>query len=267
MKKFILAPDSFKGTMSANDVCSIIETAILKYIPDAEIKKVPMADGGEGMVDSYLRICGGNRITATVSGPFGKPTAAHYGILPNGTAVIEMAACAGLPLVEENKNPLLTTTYGVGELILHAMQNGVTNIILGLGGSATNDCGMGMAAAIGYRFLNADKMPVEPIGKNMANVMHIEKPSKLPAVSITAACDVDNPLYGPTGAAYTFGKQKGATDEMLAFLDAGLMNIANIIERDLGLEVKHARCRRAGGLGAGIVAFMGGTLCSGIDCP
>jgi glycerate kinase len=266
MKNFIVAPDSFKGTMTASEVCSIIETSILKYIPDALVRKIPMADGGEGMVDAYLNICGGKRVTATVSGPFGTPIEVYYGLLPSGTAVIEMAACAGLPLAGENKNPMLTTTYGVGELILHAAGMGVKNIILGLGGSATNDCGLGMAAALGYRFLNQDKVPVEPIGGSMVDVMRIERPGCLPAVTITAACDVDNPLYGPTGAAYIFGKQKGADATMLASLDEGLKNMAYIIERDLGVAIKDMPgAGAAGGLGAGVVAFSGGSLSPGIE--
>ncbi|MGI6129658.1 MAG: glycerate kinase [bacterium] len=266
MKNFIVAPDSFKGTMTASEVCSVIETSILKYIPDALVRKIPMADGGEGMVDAYLNICGGKRVRATVSGPFGSPMEVYYGLLPNNTAVIEMASCAGLPLVEENKNPMLTTTYGVGELILHAANMGVKNIILGLGGSATNDCGLGMAAALGYRFLNQDKMPVKHIGGSMLDVRYIEQPSHLPAVTITAACDVDNPLYGPTGAAYVFGKQKGANATMLASLDEGLKNMANIIERDLGVTIRDMPgAGAAGGLGAGVVVFSGGSLSPGIE--
>jgi glycerate kinase len=266
MKNFIVAPDSFKGTMTASEVCSVIETSILKYIPDALVRKIPMADGGEGMVDAYLNICGGKRVRATVSGPFGSPMEVYYGLLPTNTAVIEMASCAGLPLVEENKNPMLTTTYGVGELILHAANMGVKNIILGLGGSATNDCGLGMAAALGYRFLNQDKMPVKPIGGSMLDVRYIEQPSHLPAVTITAACDVDNPLYGPTGAARVFGKQKGANATMLASLDEGLKNMANIIERDLGVTIRDMPgAGAAGGLGAGVVAFSGGSLSPGIE--
>lgn len=252
--------------MTASEVCSVIETSILKYIPDALVRKIPMADGGEGMVDAYLNICGGKRVRATVSGPFGSPMEVYYGLLPNNTAVIEMASCAGLPLVEENKNPMLTTTYGVGELILHAANMGVKNIILGLGGSATNDCGLGMAAALGYRFLNQDKMPVKHIGGSMLDVRYIEQPSHLPAVTITAACDVDNPLYGPTGAAYVFGKQKGANATMLASLDEGLKNMANIIERDLGVTIRDMPgAGAAGGLGAGVVVFSGGSLSPGIE--
>ena len=266
MRNFILAPDSFKGTMSAVEVCAIMEAAILKQIPDAQIKSLPMADGGEGMVDSLLRICGGQRVCATVSGPYGAPIKTYYGLLPDGTAIIEMAVCSGLPLVGENKNPALTSTIGVGELILHAASSGVEHVILGIGGSATNDCGMGMASALGYRFLDKKGNEVEPVGQYMLDVERIVKPATLPGMSVTAACDVDNPLYGPQGAAYTFAPQKGADTDMVVFLDTGLKHMATIIERDLGVDVAHIPgAGAAGGLGAGIIAFLGGKMRSGID--
>lgn len=266
IKNFILAPDSFKGTLSAAEVCAIMEAAIRRHIPDAEIKSLPMADGGEGMVDCLLRVCGGECVCTTVSGPYGEPIEAYYGLLPDGTAVIEMAACSGLSLVGENRNPALTGTVGVGELILHAASKGVKKVILGIGGSATNDCGMGMAAALGYRFLDNNGNELKPVGQYMLDVARIVQPATLPMVSVTVACDVDNPLYGPQGAAYTFAPQKGADTDMVSFLDAGLKHMAEIIKRDLGVDVANIPgAGAAGGLGAGIVAFLGGTMRSGIE--
>lgn len=266
MKHFVLAPDSFKGTMDAKEVCAIWDEAIHRHIPDAMTTCFPMADGGEGMVSAFLSICGGKRIYKTVSDPFGKPVQAAYGILPDDTAVIEMAACSGLPLVEDNKNPLVATTYGVGELIRDTEKQGVKNIILGLGGSATNDCGIGMAAALGYRFLDTNDKDVEPLAENMQRIAHIIKPGRLPGITVTAACDVDNPLYGPSGATYTFGVQKGANGETLEILEAGLKNIAGVIRKDFGLDVADVPgAGAAGGLGGGVMAFIGGTLKPGID--
>lgn len=266
MKHFVLAPDSFKGTMDANEVCAIWSEVIRANIPDAQIACFPMADGGEGMVDALVHICGGKRLYATVSGPMGKHMQAAYGILQSGVAVIEMAACAGLPLVGNNKNPLIATTYGVGELLLDATKHGVKEVIIGLGGSATNDCGIGMAAALGYRFLNMAGREVEPLAKNMRTIAHIVPPDAIPKMTITAACDVDNPLYGPTGATYTFGMQKGAEGNTLALLDDGLVNMAEVILRDLGTDVAQMPgAGAAGGMGAGVVAFLNGSLKSGID--
>ncbi len=266
LMNFILAPDSFKGTMSSDEVCDAMERAIKKNIPDAKVSRVPLADGGEGLVNALLRICGGRRVTAEVSGPLRDKMNADYAILPDGTAVIEMAACAGLPLVEDRKDPLHTTTYGVGELILHACAEGCKNILLGLGGSATNDCGIGMAAALGYKFYDSAGSELEPSAENMVKVSLIKTPDTRPDVSFVAACDVDNPLYGPTGATYTFGMQKGAAGETLELLDAGLKNMAAVIKRDLGADVALTPgSGAAGGLGAGVLAFLGGTLKPGIE--
>lgn len=266
IKRFILAPDSFKGTMTAPEVCDIWQSVILTHIPDAIIHQLPMADGGEGMVDAYLSILGGEYTSASVSDPFGKIMEAAYGLLPSGTAVMEMSSCAGLPLVGNNKDPLRASTFGVGELLLDAYKRGVTDVLLGIGGSATNDCGIGMAAALGYKFYNINGELVEPLAKNMVNIYHIEPPKEKLNLSVTAACDVDNPLYGPTGATYTFGMQKGADNEMLVLLDAGLKCMAEAIERSVGIRVSDIPgAGAAGGLGAGIIAFLGGTLIPGID--
>lgn len=266
MKNFILAPDSFKGTMSARTVCSIWAEAIKRHIPNAEIYELPLADGGEGMVEAFLEACGGQKRTVFVNGPMGGTVEAEYGILPDGTAVLEMAACAGLTLVGENKRPEEATTYGVGEMLKYAAMDGVEKIILGLGGSATNDCGIGMAAALGYRFYDAGGKELEPLAKNMTGIARIERPESLPDIKLVAACDVDNPLYGKDGATYTFGPQKGVVGNMLEKLDEGLANMANVIERDLNIRIADVPgAGAAGGLGGGVLAFLGGTLEPGID--
>lgn len=266
MKKFVLAPDSFKGSLSANEICEIWSKAIRKHLLEAEIVRFPVADGGEGLVDAFLRVCGGERLTAEVQNPLGEPVQAAYGILPNGSAVIEMASAAGLPMIAERKNPQIASTYGVGQLLLAAEQRGVKQVILGLGGSATNDCGIGMAGALGYEFYDAAGDKVEPLARNMQKIVRILPPVRKPALSVVAACDVDNPLYGPNGATYTYGAQKGATPEMQTELDAGLVNMARVIERDLGVRVAEVPgAGAAGGLGAGVLAFLGGRLMPGIE--
>lgn len=266
MKNFILAPDSFKGTMRADTVSRIWKEAILTHIPDAAIYEIPLADGGEGMVDAYLRVLGGNKKTLKVTGPMGETCSAVYGILSNGTAVMEMAACAGLPLVKGEKNPLSATTYGVGEMIRDIAAFGAKELLLGLGGSATNDCGIGMAAALGFTFYDANGKPLEPFARNMIHVEHIASPTESIDIKVTAACDVDNPLYGSNGATYTFGPQKGVSPKMLPLLDAGVKNMARVIETDLGIDVsKVPGAGAAGGLGGAVMAFLGGTLKSGIE--
>lgn len=266
MAQFILAPDSFKGTLSAELLCEILEKAIRNHFPDPGIIKIPMSDGGEGLVNCFLRICGGDRIEATVSGPRFEPVTCEYGILKDGTAIIEMAACAGLPLVAARPDPSSTTTYGVGQLILHAVSHGAIKIILGLGGSATNDGGIGMASALGYRFLDKNGSCVSPVGAFLSDICRIVPPGSLPNVPVIAACDVSNPLYGPEGAAFTFGRQKGASPEMLLSLDNGLKNLSHIIERDLNMDVSGLPgSGAAGGMGAAVTAFVHGELKPGIQ--
>lgn len=265
-RKFILAPDSFKGTMNAVEICDIMQAAIRVHLPDAEIKRLPMADGGEGMVEAYRQILGGQSVTAVVSDPFGAPIEAAYCLLPDGKAVMEMASCAGLPLVEGRRDPLTASTRGVGELLLHAARAGTREVLMGIGGSATNDCGIGMAAALGYAFLDEQGHELEPLAKNMSLVRHIRKPDALPDIRVQAACDVDNLLCGPKGATYVYGPQKGVEGEMLVSLDAGLENIAKVIQADLGVNVASMTgAGAAGGLGAALVAFCGGTLKPGIE--
>jgi len=264
MSRYILAPDSFKGTMTAAEVCAVWEEGIRAHEPEARVTRLPMADGGEGMAEAYLGILGGERVRATVSGPFFEPVEAAYGILPDGTAVMEMAACAGLPLAGDRRDPMNATTYGVGELLRHAEGRGVKKALLGLGGSATNDCGIGMAAALGWRFLDETGGEVEPLAKNMERIRRAVRPREALSLSVTAACDVDNPLFGPRGAAYTFGPQKGAQGETLVRLDAGLRNMAGVLLRE-GIAVADVPgAGAAGGLGAGVLAFLGGALRPGV---
>ncbi len=266
MPRFIIAPDSFKGTLSAAEVCDIIGEAFACVFPGADILKLPVADGGEGLSSSLHGILGGRRVEAIVSGVFGEPVKAGYTVLPDGTAAMDMAACAGLPLAGDRKNPALASTFGVGELIKDARGRGAERILLGLGGSATNDCGIGMAAALGFRFLDEGGNAVEPVGRSMAAVVRIVEPENKPDVTVTAACDVDNPLFGVQGAAYVFSPQKGADPAMVKELDAGLRNMARVIREDLKKDVSAMPgAGAAGGMGAGVVAFLGGSLRSGID--
>lgn len=196
MKRIIIAPDSFKGTLEAGQVCDIIAGEVKKLCRDAEVLCIPMSDGGEGMCSSYLSLIGGERRSLKVTGPKGEPVEADFGILPDGSAVMEMAACAGLPLMGGELEPLRATTYGVGELIEHIASLGCEKLLLGLGGSATNDCGIGMAAALGYRFLDAEGREVAPLAENLGKVDKIVPPEVLPDIRVRAACDVDNPLCG-----------------------------------------------------------------------
>lgn len=270
MKKFILIPDSFKGTMSSEEICGIMESAIRKTEPDAEILSIPVADGGEGTVDAFLSAVGGEKRTIPVKGPLFEETSAFYGVIDEGTtAVIEMAACAGLPLIGERRDPIRATTYGVGELIRHAIEHGCKKIILGLGGSATNDGGAGAAAALGVRFLNQEGNPFVPTGGTLCEITKIDCSQCLPALQDTeviAMCDIDNPLCGPAGAAAVFGPQKGASPEIVPLLDEGLSHLSKVIARDVGLQLSDLPgAGAAGGMGCGAVAFFGARLQMGIE--
>lgn len=264
MKKIILAPDSFKGSLDAAQVCSIEAQAIRRHFPDAEIHAIPMADGGEGMVDAYLKISGGERVRAQVSAPLGGTVTAEYGILPNGYVVMEMAAAAGLPLVQGKTDPLHTSTYGVGEMLLHAAKRGAEKVLLGLGGSCTNDCGIGMAAALGFRFLDEAGQAVEPLACNLGTIRKIVAPERLPRLELMAACDVDNPLLGQRGATYTYGPQKGADAQMLSQLEAGMTSFAKVLEEFSGRPVAFCPgAGAAGGMGAMVLGLLGGKLMPG----
>ena len=265
----LIAPDSFKGSLSAQEFCDISEKSILKVYPNANIKKIPMADGGEGTVESLVFNTGGKILYQDVTGPLGNKVTAAFGILGDGsTAVVEMANASGLPLVpKEKRNPMYTTTYGTGELIKTALDQGCTRLIMGIGGSATNDGGAGMLQALGFKLLNAKGESIPFGAKGLLELESIEmseKDPRLDEVEIRVACDVDNPLYGPKGASYVYGPQKGATEEMLPLLDQGLQRFHDCIQRFLGKEVAHIPgAGAAGGLGAGLLAFLNGDLESG----
>jgi len=268
MKKTILIPDSFKGTLSSMEICAIMEKAIHKNFPACELCSIPVADGGEGSVDAFLTALGGEKIYAEVSGPYLEPMRAFYGLIGK-TAVIEMAACAGLPLVGENKDPSRTSTYGVGELMRHALENGAEKIIMGLGGSATNDGGCGAAAALGVKFLDAEGESFIPVGGRLKDIAAIDMSGLSPmvkAAEIITMCDIDNPMYGENGAAYIFGPQKGADENMVRELDAGLYHLGEVIKRDLGLDLTAIPGGgAAGAMGVGMAAYFGSKLQMGIE--
>ena len=270
MSKFLLIPDSFKGTMSSEEICSIMEKAIRKNRPEAEIISIPVADGGEGSVEAFLSAVGGEKVTITVKGPYLEDMEAYYGILQNGEiAVIEMSACAGLPLVEGREDPRKTTTYGVGQLMEDAIRRGCRKLILGLGGSCTNDAGAGAAAALGVVFTDKEGNAFVPAGATLKDIEHIDTSKLLPRlkdIELVAMCDIDNPLYGEKGAACIFGPQKGATPVMVEELDAGLRHLDRVIKRDLKLSLAEAEgAGAAGGMGFGMLAFFGAILQMGID--
>ncbi len=262
----LIAPDSFKGTLTASEACDIIASAFEKTIENTKITKLPVADGGEGLCACFEKICGGKRITAEVSGVFGEKMSADYLMLDDCTAVIEMAACAGITLVVNNPDPERATTYGVGELIAHAKENGAKAVLLGLGGSATNDCGIGMAAALGWQFFDENGINVEPVGKNLSKIKKILPPEKDLNIPVIAACDVENPLYGEEGAAFVFAPQKGADEETVIRLDNGLRSISDIIYNDLKIKISDIKgAGAAGGMGGGAVAFLDAQMKKGID--
>ncbi len=269
--KILVAPDSFKGSLKALEVAQAIENGLLRANPQFEIEKLPMADGGEGTVESLVAATAGQIIRKMVTGPLGEPIEAFMGILADGgTAVIEMAAASGLPLIpEEKRNPLKTTTYGTGELIREGLDRGCRKFIIGIGGSATNDCGIGMAQALGVRFIAENGREVGYGGQELQRIQRIDctgLDGRVRQSIFRAACDVDNPLYGERGAAYIYGPQKGATSEMVQELDQGLRHMAQIIRRDLNVVVDNLPgAGAAGGLGAGLVAFLQAELMAGIE--
>jgi glycerate 2-kinase len=269
--KIIIAPDSYKESLTALQVAEAIERGFKRILPDATYIKIPMADGGEGTVQSLVDATGGEIISKTVTGPLGEPVEAFFGILGSGkTAVIEMAAASGLHLVSiEKRDPLLTTTKGTGELILAALDHGVKHIIIGIGGSATNDGGLGMAKALGISFLDKNGKDIGDGGGALGELFSIDiskLDTRLDQIKIEVACDVDNPLTGENGASAIFGPQKGATQEMLAILDENLCHYAQIIEHDLTKRINDVPgSGAAGGLGAGLLAFLPSELKRGVD--
>ena len=271
MTKYVVAPDSFKESMTAKEVCDAMEKGIKEADSAAEVIKVPMADGGEGTVDSLVDATQGQRVIVEVTGPLGNKISAYYGILGNGTtAVIEMAKASGLEIVEKKKrNPMITTTFGTGELIKDALDHNVKEIIIGLGGSSTNDGGSGMAQALGAKLLDQNNHQIPFGGGNLDKLDKIDisnLDSRLQDVKIILASDVTNPLIGKDGASRVFGPQKGATPEMVEKLENNLQHYAKIVKRDLNKEVALVSgAGAAGGLGAGLIAFTTCEMRRGVD--
>lgn len=270
IKKIIIALDSFKGSLSSLDAGQALAQGIAEADPSIQTFIYSVADGGEGTIECLQHNCGGKLFSVAVQDPLGRPVDAVYTILEDGTAVIEMAKASGLTLVEpENRNPLLTGTYGTGQLIAHALDQGVTHIILAIGGSATNDAGIGMLTALGIKFLDRQGIPVKPVGGNLGSIVKIDSSEAHPKLKLcrfTVACDVDNPLHGERGAAYIYGPQKGASPEMVKQLDGYLRHFAQVIEAELGKNIADfSGSGAAGGMGAGLYAFTNTALKSGIE--
>jgi len=253
--------------MSSIEICEIIDSKVKEYYPYCETITVPIADGGEGTVDCFIHALHAEKIDVMVTGPYHEPMESYYARQSN-IAIIEVAKSAGLPLVESNKNPGLTSTYGTGMTIRHAIEQGCTNIIVGLGGSCTNDGGVGAACALGVKFYDHNNNEFIPTGNTLVKIAHIdtsEAKKLLDGCIITAMCDIDNPMYGPSGAAYVFAPQKGADENMVRELDQNLRHLSNIITEQLGIDVSNLPgSGAAGAMGAGIVAFLNGKLKSGI---
>lgn len=268
MKKLVVVSDSFKGTLSSMEICQLARETVPRIFPGCAVDTVPVADGGEGTVDCFVEAIGAHRVWVDVTGPCGEPLRAAYA-RKGSQAVVEMAAAAGLPQVGERKNPERTTTYGVGQLLRHAVEQGCGAILLGLGGSATNDGGCGCAAALGAKFYNQAGEHFVPTGGTLGEISRVDVSAVrglLGQTAVTVMCDVESPLCGPTGAAAVFGPQKGADPAMVQRLDRGLAHLAAVIRRDLGVHIADiAGAGAAGGMGGGCVAFLGARLRSGIE--
>ena len=269
--KFIFASDSFKGTISAIRITELLKQVASEHFPQAETFALPVADGGEGTVDAMVTAAGGEKVIAEVTGPLGDPVKAEYGILADGvTAVIEMAQASGLPLVPEHlRDPRNTTTYGTGELIRHALASGAKRLLIGIGGSATNDGGMGMLTALGAVFKDKNGEQLPPIGASLEHVANVDLSQIIqlpPSDRMTVICDVVNPLLGEQGAVYTYGKQKGATPEICEALERGMNIYSNIMKRTVGHDIADfPGAGAAGGLGAALGGVLGMTMRSGAD--
>ena len=268
MKKCIIIPDSFKGTLSAIEFCRLGAEVVRRHLPDCEVITIPVADGGEGTVDCFVEALGAERIAVPATGPWGEKITACYA-RQGDTAFVEMAQCAGLPMVGERKDPARTTTYGVGQVIRAAVEQGCRRVVVGLGGSCTNDAGTGLACALGVKFYDVKGNTFTPTGATLGKIASYDTSDAaalLQDCAITAMCDIDNPMYGPEGAAYVFAPQKGADEAMVEGLDQQLRALGDLMERQSGRDIAHLPgAGAAGAIGAGIVAFLGGTLRSGID--
>lgn len=269
--KIVVAADSFKGSLSSSELADAVETGVKAVYSDAEVVKVPVADGGEGTVQALVDGTGGVYRTVKVFGPLMEPATALYGITGDGkTAVIEMASASGLPMVPQNKrNPMKTTTYGTGELIKDALKKGCREFLIGIGGSATNDCGMGMMQALGMRFLDKEGNELDGCGGNLLETVSIDDSNLMKEAkeaNFRIACDVDNPLYGENGAAHVYGRQKGADDHMVLQLDDGLKHFCSVVNEKYNFDMNELPgAGAAGGLGGAFAAFLKGKLKPGID--
>lgn len=269
--KIVLAIDSFKGSLSSKEAEMAVSKVIRSRFPSCEIVSIPIADGGEGTLSVLLEVCQGTYRSVEAHNPCMERITAQYGISQDGqTAFIEMANVSGLPLIKESqKNPMKTTTFGTGELIKDALNQGCTRFIIGIGGSATNDAGAGMLQALGFHFLDKDGKKLGQGGEILSHIVSIDDTQKEPLLAkahFTVACDVHNPFYGPNGAAYIYAKQKGADDAMIATLDKGMKSFARVIHSATGKDISHIPgSGAAGGLGGGMVAFLNAELTSGAD--
>lgn len=268
--KFLFASDSFKGSLSSEQTISLLTEAAKNVFGQVECDGVPVADGGEGTTDAVLHAVHGERVSVAVHGPLLEQETAYYGKLSDAAAILEMASASGLPMVpEEKRNPLETTTYGTGELLRAVLSAGHTDISVAIGGSATNDGGMGCMRALGVRFLDASGNELEGRGRDLGKVVDIdlsELDPRVKAARITVMCDVTNPLCGKNGATYTFGKQKGGTPEILEQLEAGMQNYRSVLQRTFGIDPDEITgAGAAGGLGAAFRLFLNGELRSGIE--
>ena len=271
MKKIVIASDSFKGSLSSAEVAACGERAVHRLFPDCEVVQLPVADGGEGTVETLTAALGGQSVATVVHDPLGRIITAHYGwIAQTQTAIIEMAAASGLPLLQPaERNPWLTSTYGTGELIRDALKRGCRKFLIAIGGSATNDGGMGLLQALGFRFLDAEGQELPGRGGSLQKIQQIDCTgaiATLKSCQFTVACDVTNPFYGTEGAAYVFAPQKGADAAMVEALDQGLRHFAQLIHTTQGITIDHLPgAGAAGGLGGGLVAFLQARLTPGIE--
>ncbi|PKQ44885.1 glycerate kinase [Confluentibacter flavum] len=269
--KFVLAPDKFKGSLTGIEFCKVVEESLIKELPNAEIIKLPLADGGDGTIDILEYHLKGIRINVKVNDPLLRPIVSSYLYITSiKMAFIEMAEASGMTLLKpEEQNCFYTTSLGTGELIKDAIEKGAKTIILGIGGSATNDCGIGMARALGYKFEDKNGVELSPIGKNLSKIHFINSENVLQVlndIKFKVACDVTNPLFGTNGAAFVYGPQKGASKDEIKILDEGLKHMSNIFISQFGKDVQNIKgAGAAGGMGAGVMVFLNAELKSGID--
>lgn len=269
-RKVVIAIDSFKGSLAAHEVAEALARGVRSVYPLCEIVEMPLADGGEGTAEIITRACGGKWVAVRTFNPLGVPITAHYGVIDDQCAVLDVASAAGLTLLRaEERNPMITSSRGVGEMMRDALNRGCRSMIIGVGGSATNDCAVGLLAALGFRFLDSQGVEVEPCGASLNSIASIDSSgadNRLSECHITLAVDVRSPFCGKQGAAHIFAPQKGATPEMVAKLDEGMAHFASLVERHCGVDITHIEgAGAAGGIGGVLHALCGATICSGAE--